>query len=226
MTSQDARRVLARDHRGRRPRRPAPCCAPPARARWRAGSRRRARPPPRPGSGDRCCTTMMGAANPASAGSRFSVAARKLEAWPSKKRMNCLGYMARDSGHSRVPEPPDRMTGTMRVSCAPWPRAARRSISSARTPRNQRNKVKRLLLLTLTYAKSRRCRTAVGCLAIDEGTRDACILGATWSQFAAATRGALGDLGAHSWASRRRRRQDRSKRNTLASSSHRSQPVR
>ena len=55
----------------------------------------------------------MGAAKPASAGSRFNVAARKLEVWPSKKRMNCLGYMVRDSGHSRVPEPPDRMTGTM-----------------------------------------------------------------------------------------------------------------
>ena len=47
------------------------------------------------------------------AGSRFSVAARKLEAWSSKKRMNCLGYMARDSGHRRVPEPPERMTGTI-----------------------------------------------------------------------------------------------------------------
>ena len=42
---------------------------------------------------------------------RFSVAPRKLELWPLKKRMNCFGYMARDSGHSRVPEPPERMTG-------------------------------------------------------------------------------------------------------------------
>ena len=40
-----------------------------------------------------------------------SVAPRKLVAWPLKKWMNCFGYMARDSGHSRVPEPPDRMTG-------------------------------------------------------------------------------------------------------------------
>ena len=42
---------------------------------------------------------------------RVSVAARKLETWLSKKRMNCLGYMARDSGHRRVPEPPERTTG-------------------------------------------------------------------------------------------------------------------
>ena len=33
---------------------------------------------------------------------------------PLKKRMNCLGYMVRDNGHRRVPEPPDRMTGTIR----------------------------------------------------------------------------------------------------------------
>jgi hypothetical protein len=55
----------------------------------------------------------MGAANPASLPSRFSVVASKLDAWSSKKRMNCLGYMARDSGHRRVPEPPERMTGTI-----------------------------------------------------------------------------------------------------------------
>ena len=57
--------------------------------------------------------TTMGSANPASLPSRFSVVASKLDAWSSKKRMNCLGYMARDSGHRRVPEPPERMTGTI-----------------------------------------------------------------------------------------------------------------
>jgi hypothetical protein len=29
---------------------------------------------------------------------------------------NCLGNALRDSGHSREPDPPDRMTGVMRVS--------------------------------------------------------------------------------------------------------------
>jgi hypothetical protein len=27
--------------------------------------------------------------------------------------MNCLGYIDRDNGHKRVPDPPDRMTGTI-----------------------------------------------------------------------------------------------------------------
>ena len=31
---------------------------------------------------------------------------------PSSKDRNCLGYMARDRGHSRVPEPPAMSTGT------------------------------------------------------------------------------------------------------------------
>ena len=43
--------------------------------------------------------------------SRLSVAARKLDPWSWKERMNCLGYMARDSGHRRVPEPPERTSG-------------------------------------------------------------------------------------------------------------------
>ena len=28
-----------------------------------------------------------------------------------KSGISCLGYAARESGHSRVPEPPDRTTG-------------------------------------------------------------------------------------------------------------------
>jgi hypothetical protein len=55
--------------------------------------------------------TMVGGAKPSPGLSRISVAARKLAAWVLEKRTNCLGYMARDSGHSRVPEPPERMTG-------------------------------------------------------------------------------------------------------------------
>ena len=29
---------------------------------------------------------------------------------------SCLGKLSRDTGHSRVPEPPDRITGTIRLS--------------------------------------------------------------------------------------------------------------
>ena len=69
---------------------------------------------------------------------RFSVAPRKLALWPLKKRMNCLGYMARDSGHSRVPEPPDRMTGNTcaHCDCAPQESAGERAArpSSATAP--------------------------------------------------------------------------------------------
>src|SRR5581483_8347795 len=53
---------------------------------------------------------MTGSAKPAEAGSRRSVAERKLCAWALEKRMNCLGYMAHDSGHRRVPAPPDSTT--------------------------------------------------------------------------------------------------------------------
>ena len=67
--------------------------------------------PPSPGSGDRCCRAGSAGESPLRWLRRVSVAARKLELWPLKKRMNCFGYIARDSGHSRVPEPPERMTG-------------------------------------------------------------------------------------------------------------------
>ncbi len=32
---------------------------------------------------------------------------------------NCLGYISRDSGQSRVPAPPDRITGINRVMIRP-----------------------------------------------------------------------------------------------------------
>ena len=38
---------------------------------------------------------------------------------------SCLGKLSRDTGHSRVPEPPDRITGTMRA-----PRPAGRTVSA------------------------------------------------------------------------------------------------
>src|ERR1044072_4090389 len=34
----------------------------------------------------------------------------------SKKSQNCLGYEARETGHKRVPLPPERITGTIDVS--------------------------------------------------------------------------------------------------------------
>ena len=54
---------------------------------------------------------MIGAAKPP-ASIRARVAPSRLPC-PLKKRMNCLGYIVRDSGHRRVPEPPDRITGTI-----------------------------------------------------------------------------------------------------------------
>ena len=35
---------------------------------------------------------------------------------PSRLR-NCLGFSRVESGHNRVPEPPDKMTGVIRVFC-------------------------------------------------------------------------------------------------------------
>jgi hypothetical protein len=32
------------------------------------------------------------------------------------KAQSCLGKLSRDTGHSRVPEPPDKITGTIRLS--------------------------------------------------------------------------------------------------------------
>src|SRR5262245_59510324 len=55
--------------------------------------------------------TMMGAANPAEIGSRSRVEDRKLCACACEKRMNCFGYIARDSGHRRVPDPPESTIG-------------------------------------------------------------------------------------------------------------------
>jgi hypothetical protein len=54
---------------------------------------------------------MIGAANAASS-MRRRVDPSSVPC-PLKKRMNCLGYIVRDNGHKRVPEPPDRMTGTI-----------------------------------------------------------------------------------------------------------------
>src|SRR5215467_12686123 len=78
---------------------------------------------------------MMGAAKPASLPNRFKAAARKLDVWSSKKRMNCLGYIVRDRGHRRVPEPPESITGkiapmgtgfALRTRARPLPQAVGR----------------------------------------------------------------------------------------------------
>jgi hypothetical protein len=58
--------------------------------------------------------------------SRFSVASRKLALSSPKKRTNCFGSMARESGHRRVPDPPANTTGTM-LPCAPSAVASHRS---------------------------------------------------------------------------------------------------
>ncbi len=55
--------------------------------------------------------TMIGLAMSGSAAVRCSVAANRQGPWPARARMNCLGYMARDNGHRRVPAPPDKSTG-------------------------------------------------------------------------------------------------------------------
>src|SRR5215472_10731655 len=74
---------------------------------------------------------MMGSAKPASLPSRFKAAARKLDVWSSKKRMNCLGYIPRERGHRRVPEPPESITGKIAPMGAGLALRTR-SISSAR----------------------------------------------------------------------------------------------
>src|SRR5215468_3065081 len=66
---------------------------------------------------------MIGLAKPASLPSRRKVTARKLDVCSSKKRMNCLGYIVRDRGHRRVPEPPESITGKI-ASMGSWPSTA------------------------------------------------------------------------------------------------------
>jgi hypothetical protein len=57
----------------------------------------------------------MGAAKPFCGARRARVAESRLAFSPFKPLTNCFGYMARERGQSRVPEPPDRMTGTIRI---------------------------------------------------------------------------------------------------------------
>src|SRR5690606_27582870 len=55
--------------------------------------------------------TTMGAARPGRPSRRCQVACSRLRS--PTRGWNCLGCVSRDSGHSRVPEPPERITGTM-----------------------------------------------------------------------------------------------------------------
>src|SRR5215469_14272520 len=52
--------------------------------------------------------------------SGLKAAARSAVSWNSEfsdaRGSNCLGRAARDRGHSRVPEPPERITGNKRCS--------------------------------------------------------------------------------------------------------------
>jgi hypothetical protein len=56
--------------------------------------------------------TMTGASNLAASAVRKAVSWSIV--WGSVRLSSCLGRSARDSGHSRVPDPPDRMMGVMR----------------------------------------------------------------------------------------------------------------
>ncbi|GJD92734.1 hypothetical protein BHAOGJBA_6291 [Methylobacterium hispanicum] len=49
-------------------------------------------------------------ANRPGSATRWAVA-WKVECSGSTSRANCLGMLAREAGHSRVPEPPHRITG-------------------------------------------------------------------------------------------------------------------
>ena len=49
--------------------------------------------------------------------------------WSETSGQSCLGKLSRETGQSRVPEPPERMTGTTCPLCAPggikgWGRTA------------------------------------------------------------------------------------------------------
>src|SRR5690606_24110919 len=55
--------------------------------------------------------TTIGAARPGRPSSRCQVACSRLRS--PTRGWNCLGCVSRDSGHSRVPEPPERMTGVI-----------------------------------------------------------------------------------------------------------------
>ncbi len=57
--------------------------------------------------------TVTSSAAPGSASARAAVFASSVS--PSGSGMKGLGACSRDSGHSRVPAPPDRMTGTIGV---------------------------------------------------------------------------------------------------------------
>ena len=100
----------ARPPAGRRRRWPGRCCGRPAPARC---ARRRCRPRAsarRSGTGAPGCRRRPAAAKPGPT-PRSAVSCSMVRSETSGQ--SCLGKLSRETGHSRVPEPPDRMTGTM-----------------------------------------------------------------------------------------------------------------
>ena len=53
--------------------------------------------------------TTIGAATSATPSTRLAVSCSMV--WSPTSGSSCFGYSSRDSGHRRVPEPPERMTG-------------------------------------------------------------------------------------------------------------------
>ena len=54
---------------------------------------------------------MIGRSNRIGSSVRLSVSENIV--WGAVSAKNCLGHSARDIGHSRVPDPPDRITGVI-----------------------------------------------------------------------------------------------------------------
>ena len=88
-------------------------------------TRRRATARP-PGTGAPGCTPRPAGRSPARAHAAPSPASCVRA---DTSGHSCLGNVSRDTGHSRVPEPPDRMTGTIRPSGA----GVRQKLAAGRT---------------------------------------------------------------------------------------------
>ena len=108
---------------------PGRYCGPPARARSPApGSRSRAAAR-RPESDAPRCRPRSGAAHRQAARAAARVSCSIVCAPVSGS--SCLGYSSRDSGHRRVPAPPDRMTGDQLRRVGPRHRLTRASAGTA-----------------------------------------------------------------------------------------------
>ena len=105
--------IVLRHQQRRRRRSPGRCCGPPAPARCGHRRCRRRATVRRSGTDAPGCRPRSAAAN-AGAAARSAVSCIIVRSDTSGQ--SCLGKLSRDTGHSRVPEPPDRITGTIRFS--------------------------------------------------------------------------------------------------------------